>query len=280
MQLNSASEEKLDPNSTSNQWREFTGYVNRGDRVKSKPHGTTQQIEFETLRILKQNRRRFNRFTEDRTEFTASRYLTKVIAKEEASLKEKYEEDKQKRDCGKPKALFKYLEWNKRKAGHVKSQRLKKLDENKSQSSVALKKTFIPFIQERDTCGNVFNKTLINQEMRSSAEKFKSRQKPVQQLEAMSRPISETYSNIVNGDGLNQSNKDHMHIEEDSVTLAGHDKIQSNQAYLVQQQLLKKDAWIEDNSLMAKGDVILPSNLTSARMSSFDANLIDPGSRE
>ena len=122
----------MNPSSTSNHWNHFTAYANRGDRVTSKPHGTTNEIEFETLRIIKQNRRRFNRFTEDRTEFTASRYLTKVLAKEERLIKEKYEEELQKRDVGKPTALFKYLEWNKRKAGHENSQRLKKLDTNKS----------------------------------------------------------------------------------------------------------------------------------------------------
>ena len=42
MQLNTVSGEQIDPNSTSNQWKEFTGFVNRGDRVKSRPHGTTQ----------------------------------------------------------------------------------------------------------------------------------------------------------------------------------------------------------------------------------------------
>ena len=64
--------------------------------------------------------------------------------------------------------------------------------------------------------------------MRLSAEKFDSRQKPVQELQAMSRPESETYSSIVNGEGQHKSNQGHMHIEEDSVTLPEHDSIQSN----------------------------------------------------
>ena len=81
-----------------------------------------------------------------RTEFMASKYLAKILAKEEKTLKEKYEEEKQQKEVGKPKALFKFTEWNKRKVDYAKSQKLSQIQAHQSQSPKALKETFIPFI--------------------------------------------------------------------------------------------------------------------------------------
>ena len=85
-----------------------------------KPHGAKENIKLETLKILKDNRRRFNKRTEGQTEYIASNYLNKMLAEEEHHLKQKFAEEKAARDRGKPKALFKYLEWQKRAPSTIK----------------------------------------------------------------------------------------------------------------------------------------------------------------
>ena len=55
--------------------------------LKDNVHGSPYDIEKETLKILRTNRKRFNRGTEDRNEFIASNYLANILASEELTAR-------------------------------------------------------------------------------------------------------------------------------------------------------------------------------------------------
>ena len=60
------------------------------DKVRrDKIHGSTHEIEAETLNILKNNKKRFNESIERRYEYQIGNYLTNMIANEEVENLEK-----------------------------------------------------------------------------------------------------------------------------------------------------------------------------------------------
>ena len=73
------------PNSTK---LKFKNLVRRGLLVEDyTPFGSQEQIELETLKLLRDQRKRFNKSTATRTEFIASNYLSDMLSEEELMLK-------------------------------------------------------------------------------------------------------------------------------------------------------------------------------------------------
>ena len=66
--------------------KSFQLIANKGHECvrREKIHGSNREIEEETLRILKDNKKRFNQSVERRNEFKVGNYLSNIIANEDA----------------------------------------------------------------------------------------------------------------------------------------------------------------------------------------------------
>ena len=103
--------------------------------------------------------------------------------------------------------------------------------------------------------------------MRQTANKFNSVKRSQQLITAKLGESELEYSDIVNNSTHTNPNEKHMlHIENSSIDskIPKPQEIRpSNHAYLVQQQLLRKDSFAEKYKLIPKGDILIPSQIES-----------------
>ena len=82
-----------------------------------------------------------------------------MLAQNEFNIKKKLDGEKIDSSRGKPKALFKYVEWNRRMPNAKKTK--KKQETVQSNVKKPFSENFIPFIQERGKTGRIFDQSLI-----------------------------------------------------------------------------------------------------------------------
>ena len=70
----------------------FNSLVRKGFRANIQPHGSQEEIELKTLKLMKSSKERFNKSTGNKIDFIASNYLANMLSEEEYHLKEKITE--------------------------------------------------------------------------------------------------------------------------------------------------------------------------------------------
>lgn len=166
---------------------------------RSNGHGSSTQIEVETLNILKENRKRFTSAQEKRNEFQAANYLSRLISNQHAAILQEQDVEREQRAIVRCKN--KGYTPNLGKQRHIilrqndlKKKRFKMIDESRSQGTETkqLIETFIPFVNERDAVGRMFPHTLLNNQLRQAIASKSSARKQHQSQSNLTNQVQQS----------------------------------------------------------------------------------------